>query len=75
MGKITKSNQEKIGGPITTMKYKLPQKNPLKSNKKCKNHYRNQNIIFFKKKVDRTGAPRLVQRHTLQGFYNILNQI
>jgi hypothetical protein len=53
MGKITKSNQKKIGGPITTMKYKLPQNNPLKSNKKCKNHYRNQNIIFLKKKVDR----------------------
>jgi hypothetical protein len=50
MGKITKSNQKKIGGPITTMKYKLPQNNPLKSNKKCKNHYRNQNIIFLKKR-------------------------
>lgn len=75
MGKITKSNQKKIGGPITTMKYKLPQNNPLKSNKKCKNHYRNQNIIFFKKKGGPTGAPRLVQLHTLQGFYNILNQI
>lgn len=31
------------------MKYKLPQNNPLKSNKKCKNHYRNQNIFFFLK--------------------------
>jgi hypothetical protein len=75
MGKITKSNQKKIGGPITTMKYKLPQNNPLKSNKKCKNHYRNQNIIFLKKKGGPTGAPRLVQLHTLRGFYNILNQI